>query len=274
MTSLVKTNNSSGIIYCAIGNKYIEQAVESYQSLLEYSPDIKATLFTNGNLNDSNWDVIIHPGIEYSINFRNQMVYKLDAILSTPYEKSLFLDTDTLVLDDLTELFLLLDKFDLVLCHGHNRARRFKLIQNAKSNSGETLFSNKIPYCFAPLQSGLILYNKSSTHDFFQNVRELYLSKNYFDDQAAIRELLWESDLRFYILPPEYNFNSHSYLKTLRKSGFEIAIPKIFHYTLNKEDDIRLLKRKLLKLNKPKRLSLKSFIKKIIRKNNPFRKAL
>lgn len=257
----MENKESHGILYCAVGSKYEKQAIHSYSTALKLNTSLKASIYTDIKTSEKLWDNIMDVKYTSPINFENQMVHKLDAILSTPYEQTLFLDTDTMVLDDLSELFLLLEKYDIVLCHGHNRNQRYNEIQNATSDSGEPLFLNTIPYCFAPLQSGLILYNKHSTIKFFQEVRSLYLSRGYYDDQAVIRELLWTSRIQFYILPPEYNFNSLSYMKKLQSSQFRIASPKLFHYTLNKRDDLKYLFSRANKLRVVKKGRLSTLLR-------------
>jgi hypothetical protein len=252
----MKDSSRQGILYCAIGKEYYKQASCSFQSVLKQKTKTKATIFTDWNSTENIWDRYIKP-----TNFQpslNPLIYKLESLLLTPYEKTIFLDTDTIILDDITEIFLLLDRFDLVLCHGHNRQRRFNLLQNATSKDGKVLFSKNIPYCFAPLQSGLIAYNIKEVKDLFTKYKNMYITKEYFDDQAILREMLWESNLRFYILPPEFNFNSMKYIKTLKKSNYNIALPKIFHYTQNKNDSLKKLIRKIEKIQKKNILRLET----------------
>lgn len=232
------TISKNGFLYCAVGNDYYKRAVRSYQSVQLVNPSLKASIYTDNQKVDEYWEMIIPSVEQQAVSDKNMMIYKLDALLTTPYEKTIYLDADTLVLENIDELFLLLDKFDLILCHGHNRNKRFNLIRNAVTESGNNIFSAKIPYCFSPLQGGLIIYNKRTTLDFFKKLKEKYLSLKYFDDQAILRELLWDNNLRFYILPPEYNFNSLKYLQLLKRNNFEIARPKIFHYTKHRHDNV------------------------------------
>ena len=151
------TQQNCGLLYCAVGTEYFNQAVASYKTVLSYTPQLRASIYTDGELTDSIWEQVISPKLHYVKDFNNKMGYKLDSLISSPYDKTLFLDSDTLVLDDLEELFDLLDKFDLVLCHGHNRSQRYRLISNARNKTGDRLFPDSIPYSFSPLQSGLIL---------------------------------------------------------------------------------------------------------------------
>ena len=154
----------------------------------------------------------------------------------SPYRETLALDADTLVLDDIGELFSLLTRFDLALCHGHNR------VESHVRSIKQRLVDEKIPYAFSPVQAGLILYRASpAVAAFFKRLIERYKNTNHWDDQASFRELLWESDLAFYILPREYNFNSVADLERWAAYGFVEAKPKIFHYTRHKSQDVHKL---------------------------------
>lgn len=231
---------SRGIIYCATGNVYIQRATLSAKSMKKHSPGLDCCVFTNGNADSEIWDKII-PIEKTEKGFHQYMLDKLIVLNSSPYIDTLYLDSDTYILDDLTELFQILEQFDLAICHGHDRQKRY-LIQHGKIPVRGTYIkaiSDNIPYSFAPLQGGLFLFRQSERmNNFLKKLLQLYIDKDFYDDQVSIRELLWSSDLRFYILPPEYNFNSLDMLKYWKKFKFKHAKPKIFHYTQNKKGSI------------------------------------
>ncbi len=231
---------SRGIVYCATGDVYIKRATISAKSLKKHSPALKCCIFTNGNTNDEVWDKIL-PIEKAEKGFHQYMLDKLTVLNSSPYADTLYLDSDTYILDDLSELFQILNRFDLAICHGHDRQKRFLIQNGTVPVRGEYIkaISDDIPYSFAPVQGGLILYRQSEKMNIFLNgLLELYKAKRFYDDQVSIRELLWSSDIRFYILPPEYNFNSLEMLKYWKKFKFKHAKPKIFHYTQNKRNNI------------------------------------
>ncbi len=238
-----------GVIYCATGDDFIRRATISARSLKEHSPGLECCIFTDGDIYGEVWDRII-PIEKSRTDFHQYMLDKLIVLNSSPYTDTLYLDSDTYILDDINEMFGILDRFDMAICHGHDRQKRF-LIQNGMIPVRGELrkaISNGIPYSFAPLQGGLMLYRSSDkTRIFLKNLLDLYKSKGFYDDQVSIRELLWNSDLRFYILPPEYNFNAIEVLRYWKKNDFRHAKPKIFHYTLNKKDKIGRLVSSIIK---------------------------
>lgn len=272
--------NIEGILYCARGKSYLKQAEESVRSYKRFNPNLSCTVCTSEQADKSLWNEIISLPDEVSV-LNTNMKDKLDTLTRSPYLHTLYLDSDTFVLDDISDLFLLLDRFDLAICHGHDRQKRFDIQtgQAPHRNDFRIAIDIKIPYAFAPLQGGLILYkNNEKVKKWLKDLYTLYCEKNYYDDQVIIRELLWNSDINFYILPPEYNFNSIDLLKFWKRSYYKQAKPKIFHYTLNKNSNIRKL---VYSIYKPEKSNwqdhkgrfpwlpekFKDFVKKLLVKN-------
>jgi hypothetical protein len=57
--------------------------------------------------------------------------------------------------------------------------------------------------------------------------RRAYHEAGFKWDQITLGELIWNSDLRFYVLPPEYNVRCAKYLEVWSKDE---ATPKILHF--------------------------------------------
>ncbi len=230
----------SGVIYCAFGEIHLKRALISAASFRKHNPDIQCGIVTDKKTNKTHWDHVIINKSECP-NEALRMIHKIETLILSPYEYTLYLDTDTFILDRTDELFALLKKYDLAICHGHNRLLRYKMQHGLDEFSGliNPPVTIDIPYSFSPLQGGVIVFKKNKdVIAFLEKLKTDFLEKNYFDDQAIIRKLLWEHDLKIYILPPEYNTNSLSQLRRWRNEGFVEAIPKIFHYTRNKHDNI------------------------------------
>ncbi len=236
-------NKISGVVYCARGKPYLKQAELSAKSLQSFSPNIPCTIFTTEKITGSNWDKTISlPSNPPSRKL--SMSDKLFTLIETPYSHTLYLDADTLIIDNISEMFQILHKFDLSICHGHDRQKRFDIQTGIGSYKGKThkAIDITIPYAFSPLQGGLILFKKNNkVNTWLNDLYKLYIQKDYYDDQVSIRELLWKSNLNFYVLPPEYNFNTIDQLKSWKKYHYKQAKPKIFHYTQNKASDIEKL---------------------------------
>lgn len=240
-----------GILYCATSKKYIERAKLSAESIRRFHPDMSFTLATMEKINGNGWDMIVQLK-DNQVPANLNMIYKLNTLLLSPYKKTLYLDSDTYALGNIGEIFRLLDRFELVLCHGHNRKKRFDIYDaNTKYHPVPKNSSKKLPYAFAPVQGGLIGFiNTRKMTEWLKTLLRRFSVNNFYDDQFSIRELLWETDIQFYILPPEYNFNSIEDLKRWRKSHYREAIPKIMHYTKYENRNIPKLVNKYYSINK------------------------
>jgi lipopolysaccharide biosynthesis glycosyltransferase len=236
---------SNGVLYCATGKEYLERASLSARSLKRFHPEIAVAVCTNMPVIDTIWDKQI--SIPKGKTEHNQyMLDKLVSLLKSPFSNTLYLDSDTYIMDDINELFLLMEKFDFALCHSHNRLERYKIQIGELPYRGtyRKVISSSIPYAFSAVQGGLLLYSGSDgVRSWLKSLLTLYQSKDFFDDQVSMRELLWKTNLRYYMLPPEYNFNSIKTLKTWRRNKYREARPKIFHYTRHKQSNIPRLVR-------------------------------
>lgn len=182
---------SKGVIYVATGDDYRDLARASVLSLKKTNPGLEADLYT---------DAPNAPGLEQFDKVHpvpvNHVRAKLDCMPLSRFDRTLFLDCDTLVIAPLGDLFSLLDRFELAMAHDVRRASA--LIQEGDEA--------KTPYAFPQLNSGVVLYRRSETMSaFFERWAENYKTRRHGRDQIALKDLLWSSDIRFYVLPPEFN---------------------------------------------------------------------
>ncbi|WP_333366626.1 hypothetical protein [Microcoleus sp. N3A4] len=123
---------------------------------------------------------------------------KLLGMSRSPYEYTLYLDTDTYIYADISEMFSILKKFDIAVAHAPIRIY-------------QTERSTQIPDSFPEMNAGVVLFKQSPQFDnFIRNWLVLYRQDidQYADpyDQASFRKSLYESDLRIGTLTSEYNF--------------------------------------------------------------------
>ena len=106
---------SRGILYVATGARYREEAARSASSFRSTMPDVPIALCTDdpeaaGAL-DCFDTVVQHTGARYSY------IDKARPLTASPFDRTLFLDTDTHSLSACHEVFDLLDHFDLAVAH-------------------------------------------------------------------------------------------------------------------------------------------------------------
>jgi hypothetical protein len=241
---------SSGVIYIVLGDlKYLEESIFSAKSVKKNCPDISITLFTDRtDANAKCFDQVVQ--VDNDINpFKNKVKY----LGLSPYEKTLFLDSDTQVKKPIYELFQKLDEVDLALTSYPSIDRSYmpsKLISYEQPNLYNT---------------GVILYKKTEAvqkflnHwlDVVMNQEESTMWAGHFCDQYYFNKLIEENlhekfGVKLSLLPNKlYNVRPPMILP-MQKSG-ELKDSKILHcHDLHKS----FIERQLLRLYK--RFSRKS----------------
>ena len=176
-----------GILYIATGNQYLEEAIQSAESIAKNTTGYSTTLLTNQDVS-----VDIFNNVQ-TIEQNDPFGDKIRLLQQTPYNKTVFLDTDTFICDSFDELFELLEHYDLAAAHAPGR--------KAVSLTG-------VPESFPEYNTGVLSYNSSnSIYNFFDNWLNEYERERgtKMHDQPAFRRALYKANLRFATIPPEYN---------------------------------------------------------------------
>ncbi|WP_238365126.1 hypothetical protein [Mesobacterium pallidum] len=225
-----------GVIYVAVGGDYVDLAVQSAESVKRWNPGLAVDLVT---------DVAQRPEVFDAVHVApssHPRVY-LECLGAARFERVLYLDADTLALAPFGDLFDIADRFPLALAH--DVRRRSALV---KEGGG--------PYAFPQMNSGVMLYRQGARMQaFFDAWKARYDALGLLRDQVSLKQLLWEGELPFYVLPPEFNLrrttlldawepldadpvilHSHRLLQHLRGQGAQVT-------TL---DEIRVLERAAL----------------------------
>lgn len=179
-----------GILYIATGAAYIEEAKRSAQQVKSVS-DIPIAIVSDEPV-DSPW-------FDHEIVDENPQYDYLDKprnLLKSPFEKTIFLDTDAYVLDTLDELFHLLDEIELAAVADPNEYMlRYK---------GDVEFPN-IPDSAPEYNTGVLAYKQTTgVQDCFETWMSLCEAEQR-NDQAAFRAALYSTELNFSSLSPIYN---------------------------------------------------------------------
>lgn len=214
---------SQGILYIAFGAAFRAEALLSISSAQEKMPHIDICLMTD--------EMPISPPssqLDIKIIDPSHIRAKVDFLASSPFEKTIYLDSDTLIESDISELFDLLNRFDVLATHDWARKRR--------SLSRKIPPYGDIPYGFSEVNGGVIAWKRNSkTTRWLARWSELYYEFQApgTRDQATLRIALWESALSLYILPPEFNTRSRNARTRLRKHkkamGKGHLKPRIIH---------------------------------------------
>ncbi len=182
---------TDGAIYVATGPDYRDLACQSVRSLKIHNPTLQADIFT---------DKIDFIGAELFDQVhlvpRSHPRIKVECMPLSRFTNTLYMDCDTLVVSPFGDIFRLLERFDIAMAHDVRRCS--DLVQQGAEEA--------TPYAFPQLNSGVVLYRRSAeTIAFFADWARRYHRVNEPRDQISLKDLLWSSDIRFYVLPPEFN---------------------------------------------------------------------
>lgn len=180
----------AGVIYAASGpERYAMLAARSAASFKRYNPGIPVDLYT-----DVPRDLPVFDRVHVLEDawFRS----RIDAMRISRFERTLMLDSDTMVVADIADVFGVLDRFDIALAHDYR----------PNGTLGFRFFRKQLPAAFPQFNGGVIAIRKNARTERFlldwaQAVREHDIGR----DQPALRETLWDSDLRIATLPEAYN---------------------------------------------------------------------
>lgn len=185
-----ETNSQSncGLLYVATGEKFRAEALVSIESVREHMPQIGICLYTDEL--PKGWPEL---GVEFKLLtdpvFRSRD--KIEPLCNPPFERCVFIDTDTIVLEDFSEVFEACEHYDLGICHDVIRT------------SGPL---SDFHSWFPELNTGFFVYRKSEKMArFFKEWYQYYDELGWHRDQPAFRKVLFESEVDLLILPNEYN---------------------------------------------------------------------
>jgi hypothetical protein len=201
-----------GIVYSAAGAIYIAEAVRSARSSMRHN-NVPHLLFAAGEV-----ESVEGLAVERFEPSNNPYADKIANMRRSPFERTIYLDTDTFVIDEITHLLGLLDRYDVAA---------------AFAPGYRGLADPEVPKAFYELNTGVIVWRANErTAAFMRGWEETYLewtraepfpgagnvapratavpsgapgSQGRAADQPAFRRCAWVHDVRLFVLAPEYN---------------------------------------------------------------------
>ena len=190
-----------GVIYVAFGAPYLAMSLVSAASLRVFNPLVPVCIVTNVCRNPPktlwwNPDDELHWIYLKETDDRNRNA-KLDIYSYSPFSKTLYLDCDTLVLSDISDMSFFLDHFDVSLRH----------ILRPIIDSNKKLFNGTMRLGDAgAFNSGVIGFRKGENVErFFNCWGERFKVLGFKQDQPSLVEAVFDSDIRLLPLPEKWN---------------------------------------------------------------------
>jgi len=197
-----------GYLYIAAGApKYIQEAVTSATSLRAVDPSAHITLITDKQFNGTLFDQVVVRPVDFTA-WKAGLAYKAKHIYQdSPYERTLFLDTDTYLYESCRALFRLLDHFDICMAA-------------APADMNEPLVDGKPLTGCLPYNTGVIAFKKNQRNEFlFRTWYETYEMKlregnlrQKEGHQPAFMEAWLKSESKVYVLPSIWNARVLTYV--------------------------------------------------------------
>ena len=194
MNNIDSSYTEKGFVYVVNTEGYLSEALTSYASLKQAMPAAKVAIITHPDLFLSIDEIMWVP---LASSYDGPIV-KIEMARS-PFLRTIYLDSDTLILGDLDPLFDLMEAFDLALAHEPTRGWDYE---------------TSAPGPFVELNTGVVVFRKSPQMEaFFADWKNRYYLmrdrkslKNRRDDQPSFRETLWfHRNLRHATLTTEFH---------------------------------------------------------------------
>jgi len=197
-------NNEKGYLYIAYGEAFTKEALMSISSLRRYTK-LPIAIYTDKK------EIVAERQEELKIDLIGEIVAnhlraKVDYMDQSPFQKTVFLDSDTVIVRNCDDMFDILERFDIGIVDDYARKR--------ENYSKQVPEYNDIPYAFSEGNSGVIAFNNSlRTQTFLKMWKEYFYQ--YFKitngwDQVSFRIALWKSNVRIHRMPFEYNVRSQA----------------------------------------------------------------
>lgn len=180
---------TNGILLVAYGEKYLKEVEVCCPRIEAVWPDIPIHVVT---------------GPEPTTP---RMLARLDAMYDSPFDRTMYMDVDSWLVEPMPEVFELLDRFDVALTRCDYRQ----------------VYPVDAPASFPEYNGGLIVWRWCNKTDaFFKDWRRRFLRDHatrydeklvsWFPSQPSLREALYHSEVRIATLPSEYHWTGLGYV--------------------------------------------------------------
>jgi hypothetical protein len=206
---------NKGFLYIACGSEYTQMATISACSVRQHIPDAHITYFTakDEEVPDGVFNHIERVDMQKQPSVMKGFHGKIENIHNSPYKKTLFLDSDTYVCEDITNSFRMLDYFDIAMCQAPGERPARQPISPYEAIDG------LIPY-----NCGVMFFKKNKrTEMLFHNWRKKYWSQTpgrneykkkprWREQHPFIQAYMATPNVQIHHLNSVYNVRRHSHL--------------------------------------------------------------
>ena len=197
-----------GCLMVAHGDAYRNLAHLCASYFKTYNPGVPVRLCTDAQVHGSMFDEVV---ILDDVWHRS----KIDAMIDSPFDLTLYIDVDALAVLDVRDGFDVLETHDIALCHDQWRNHPLVAVDGRRV----------LPNAYPQYNSGLIFFRTSpKVVSFLKKWRDRVRSSGESRDRA-LRELTFEASLDIAVLPPEYNVGNSTTFAVHR----DLTAPRVIH---------------------------------------------
>jgi len=223
------SDDDTGVLYLAFGYEYLVQAVLSFRSLRNHHPNLPVSIITNINIADENPGGVFED-VRYfdkviSVDAKNEVNrhYKTSLVKYTPYEKTMYIDSDTYIEDKLKTGFGYVgDSFQLAL-----RPVEFPLGPGHHHFDGLNVEIAGLPlHEHTYYNTGVVFFSDSErTRSFFHRWNRLYHELDHPYDAISFLRTTFETDIPIYPLNQTWNKNKQGEINSRSLERL-----RVYHY--------------------------------------------
>lgn len=232
---------NNGYVYVAsMSRAFYKAAVQSADSLKDFYPDAKITLFTHPEFFEER-DRKLFENVHLDAPYHNRA--KMDGMARTPYNKTLYIDADTEIRSEkIKDVFDILGKNDImftkIIPHVSN-TRRIDNLNNLEYHGGIILYNNK-PHTIKLIEKWYELYRYQQDTPWKDSIFSQYDTRMRPWDQFTIWYLLFR-DTKFSKVKHDFfpdggtSYNFIHLLENVRDKNNKPYLELeqiIYHYTI------------------------------------------
>lgn len=201
-----------GIILAATGERHLTLARRAARTIRPFAGGRPIDLFADRPLDDPAFDRV-------HLLERNWHRPKVEALRRSRFARTLYIDNDVVAVGPIGDVFGPLDRVDMLGAHENYRS----------SPSSLSVSDPRLTLAFPEVNSGVLAIRASPAMHRFLVEWEAEIDRSGLPwDQPALRQCLVETDLRFGILPMEFNLMHTRFLHVM---GDLMAAPRLLHVT-------------------------------------------
>jgi len=234
-----------GYLYCVYSydgkkNEYFnEELIPSFKSLKKALPAANISLYTNIKF-DNNKHGFNH--VIYDPDIDKRLIAKAHGLLKSPYDRTIFLDADTLIhKDKINDIFEVLDEFNFAAVHDDcfGRGTPFPDFNTGLIGIKKNTKTQKL------LKKWIKLFEESPEDSVFESFPEGHSRhERRVNEQWSFREVFMKNKAMFYVLPNYFVYRWHilkmwprravvSHDRCMNKHEITMKIIDSFKKTLN-----------------------------------------